>query len=115
MKQWWGCKVTELEFYAMPARRPGILDAAGGLSFRERPIMKDPRKDFFNFIRERRRVLEHIKDDPFVNVITPEHLWGFVEYVGNFLLEYGAITPGDYNIATGMAEDYEERIGSVIG
>lgn len=76
--------------------------------------MTDTRKAFFDYIRERRSLLEHVHQKPFVNIVTPEHLWTFLDYVGNFLLESGMITHKDFEIARGMAEDYEERVRSVL-
>jgi len=72
------------------------------------------RKAFFDYLRERRSLLEHVKQKPFVNIVTPEHLWGFLDYVGNFLLESGGITHADFEVARGMIEDYEERVGTIL-
>lgn len=80
---------------------------------------KEVREAFFRRIREQRAAMERQKPQAgptvFENVVPPERLWDFLEYVGGFLLEEGIISRQDMDLAAGMIEDYEERVREVFG
>lgn len=75
----------------------------------------DLRKEFFKQIRDRREALDRSpKDLPTIEEVTPpERLWGYLDYVGSFLLEAGVITPADRELAIGLIQDYEDRMRSL--
>lgn len=77
--------------------------------------MKDLRKAFFRQILDRRDALERAKNNPPIieEVVPPERLWNYLDYVGSFLIENEVITMNDRDLAVGMIEDYEERLKSI--
>jgi hypothetical protein len=88
-------------------------------------VAKDIRAAFFGQIRERRAALERQaqpsgtkewRPSPTIieEVIPPERLWDYLDYVGNFLVENGVITTGDLNLAAGLIQDYEDRLESLF-
>ena len=74
------------------------------------------RQAFFGQIRERRDALERLRKSPKIieEIVPPERLWAYLDYVGSFLLEAGVITMKDRDLAVGMIEDYEERLESIL-
>jgi len=88
-------------------------------------MAKDLRTAFLSRIRERRAALERQaqpsgpkewRPSPTIieEVIPPERLWDYLDYVGNFLVENGVITAKDFDLATGLIEDYEDRLESLF-
>lgn len=78
--------------------------------------MANLRTAFFDRIRNQRAALEaEWKPSPVVQeIVPPEVLYDYVRYVGNFLLENDVITRKDWDLAWGLVEDYEDRLGSLF-
>jgi len=72
--------------------------------------MRGIRKSFFDHILARNRALDLTKQGQIVNIEPPERLWDFIDHVGVFLLEHGAINYKDIEAARDMAKDYEDRL-----
>jgi len=68
------------------------------------------KKAFFDHIRERLHYLDLTAQGQFVNLEPPDRLYLFIEQVGGFLIEYGALVWDDIETARGMAEEYQKRL-----